>query len=774
MIKVLLILTIASVTFAVADQPQQARALKATGLSNQTTTKIVLDNKRWYQVNNTTNGLDALFDGDIGETVNTGWGKILTNFDAYYPLLPGERISIDSIRMYDGAGTNTDTPMTLSIITDKWERIPIARFTGDKYQAWVGPDPEHPADLALKTATTNARYLVLNSSGFYPTELELYGTYQLGKEPALLPLASYPFRHTLGINGFEWDAEDPTTGAALREVETTRINALKSFSSMRHYIDWDKLEAQQGSYTFNPTFSGSWTYDGMYERLGAEGVEMLACLQTLPKWMENTYPEDGRDYSNSPARYGSDRSLPTSYIEHARVAFQYMARYGFNKKINPALVSVSPEVTWAGVNTVKIGLGLIRYIECNNEPDKTWKGRNGYQSAREYAANLSAFYDGHKNTMGPGVGVKNADPSVVVVMGGMSTPTTDYLRAMIDWCKEFRGYRPDGSVNLCWDVINQHLYANDVMSAQNGGATRGVAPELAGVGDQAATFVKLARQYAQGMPVWITEAGYDINQDSPFRAIPIGRKSVLETQADWILRTSLLYSRVGIDRVFYFQAYDFDIQNPTQFASMGLLNEIGKTRKPAADFLYQAKNLLGDYHYKETISKDPLVDRYELDGQSAYVLLIPDEKGRTGTYNLPIAQGDTVQICTPAIGRDDMNRSVQISQTGTISVNVSETPVFVMPTRAATPDAKNSLSSLQLYPNPATDYVKLTLENGDVRPIDVTIYDNSGRKCKQISLSKPGRVLSEQLDLSTLAHGLYLVEVRQGPAKLIKKIILNQ
>ena len=120
MLKALLLLTIASVTLAVSDQPQRASTSQSTSAASQSTAKIVLDAKRWYQVNNTTSGLDALFDGDIVETVNTGWGKVLTNFDAYYPLLPGERISIDSLRMYDGAGTNTDTPMTLSVITDKW------------------------------------------------------------------------------------------------------------------------------------------------------------------------------------------------------------------------------------------------------------------------------------------------------------------------------------------------------------------------------------------------------------------------------------------------------------------------------------------------------------------------------------------------------------------------------------------------------------------------------------------------------------------------------
>ena len=32
--------------------------------------------------------------------------------------------------------------------------------------------------------------------------------------------------------------------------------------------------------------------------------------------------------------------------------------------------------------------------------------------------------------MGPGVGVKNADPSVTVVMGGLSSTSTDYVRAL--------------------------------------------------------------------------------------------------------------------------------------------------------------------------------------------------------------------------------------------------------------------------------------------------------------------------------------------------------
>ena len=105
------------------------------------------------------------------------------------------------------------------------------------------------------------------------------------------------------------------------------------------------------------------------------------------------------------------------------------------------------------------------------------------------------------------------------------------------------------------------------------------------MGEQATAFVTLAHQYANDMPVWITEAGYDVNQGSPLKATAVGTKSVLATQADWILRTALLYTRVGINRLFFYQLYDDDAAVPIQFYSMGLING-DKTRKPAADYLY--------------------------------------------------------------------------------------------------------------------------------------------------------------------------------------------
>ncbi|WP_228724140.1 T9SS type A sorting domain-containing protein [Spirosoma sp. KUDC1026] len=751
--------------------PAETHTLLASVVLPQTTGKIPIDAKRWYQLNNVTNGLDGLFDGNTQEAVNTGWNKLLANYDAYYPLLEGEQMTIERIRMYDGQGENKEAPVTLYIINDRWERIPIARFLGDHYNKWVGPDPGNPDNFDLKTPITGARYLVLNTSGAYPNELELYGTHQAGAAPSPTPIRPTPFRQMVGVNAFEWNLEDAN---APWKIDESRIPAVKTFSSIRHYMDWEKLESTPGQYTFNPTGAGSWNYDALYERCKAEGITVLACLKTIPQWLENTYPAGERDNENVPAPYGRNLAEPASYIEQARVGFQFAARYGYNQKIDPALVKVSSVKTWAGINTQKIGLGLIRYIECENERDKTWKGRKAYQTAREYAANLSAFYDGHKNTLGPGVGIKNADPSMIVVIGGLAASSTDYVRGMIDWCREFRGLKPDGRVDLCWDVMNQHLYANDAASSQGGGSSRGAAPEVASVGEQAREFVKVAHQAAHDMPVWITEAGYDLNQGSPLKAIAIGSKSVQETQADWILRTALVYARVGIDRLFFYQLYDDNLANPTQFSSMGLING-DKTRKPAADYLYQVRNLLGDYRYQETLPAERtsgvVVDRYDLAGKSAFVLVVPDEHGRTTRYNLAIPKGDTVRICTPRIGSETMTQEIRVSTTGMIPLTVTETPIFVLPASGER-IVDSGLATVQVYPNPAANYVDIVLENGVFTPVSIVVVDSKGSKQSDpIRFAKPVRQFRERLDLSDLPGGVYLLDIRQDQYRIVKKVI---
>ncbi|MGH7237785.1 MAG: hypothetical protein ACREGF_04585, partial [Candidatus Saccharimonadales bacterium] len=101
-----------------------------------------------------------------------------------------------------------------------------------------------------------------------------------------------------------------------------------------------------------------------------------------------------------------------------------------------------------------------------------------------------------------------------VVMGGLASADISYVQRMINWCKKYRGYKKDGSVNLCFDVINYHLYSNNGDVRTHKRATTGIAPELSNDGSIANDFVKLANSLKQHPEVWVTETGYDINRES--------------------------------------------------------------------------------------------------------------------------------------------------------------------------------------------------------------------------------------------------------------------
>ncbi|RYE16278.1 MAG: T9SS type A sorting domain-containing protein [Sphingobacteriales bacterium] len=566
-----------------------------------------------------------------------------------------------------------------------------------------------------------------------------------------------------------------------------------NFTQLRHYMDWEKLESNPGSYTYSPTHSGGWNYDEMYRVCKAKGILVLADLKTLPNWMLESYPEADRDHENVPVKYGADFSKPQSYIEQAKVAFQYVARYGSNTKVKKSLLSVNGNPRWTGdpINTVKVGLGYIKYIECDNERDKWWKGRKGYQTAYEYAANLSAFYDGHKNTMGAGVGVKNADPTMQVVMGGLASANTEYLLGMIEWCKLNRGYKADGTVNLCWDIINYHWYSHDAQMIPNSVPTRGVAPELGGTFEKAKAFVNAANRYANGMPVWVTEVGYDANPNSPMRAIPIGNKTILQTQADWILRSSLLYARAGVERIFFYQAYDDNFANPIQYGSSGLLNQ-DRSRKPAADYIHQAEALFGKYNYKSTLSYDPIVDLYEYNGQQAYVMYVPDEIGRTKTYTLDLPGADSAKIHKPVAGAASFRKNIVQVKNGKVAIALTETPLFVIPqypdeavamkimsvdnqgVKKTEESALTNDPDISVYPSPAEKHISIAFSNTNYKEVNISVADAvMGRVYNNINFSKPGESFLQTIDISQLPRGVCLVMIKQDGKTIVKRVIKN-
>ncbi len=637
---------------------------------------IPIQASRWYQLTNASNGLGQLFDSALNVSVNTGWGKIITHYNSYYPVLPGEVLNIDSIRMYDWEGTCASNPTILYALDSNWNSKVLATFTGTTYANWVGPYPSKLGTFKLDSLATGIKYLVLYNGDQYPSELKLYGWYKAPNTLATIVKPSVKLKNLFGVNGFEWNFENALTNSM--SVDSNYFKPIKSFSGFRHYMDWSKLENTKGSYTYSPTNSGSWSYDSIYIACKAAGIDVLADLKTIPTWLESTYPSSLQNNQDVPAEYGNDLTQPSSYITQAKVAFQYAARYGNNTSVDSSLLSVNSVPRWTAdpVNQIKIGMGLIKYIECDNERDKWWIGRQAYQTGREYAANLSAFYDGHLGTLGNNVGVKTADSTMKVVMGGVALATTDYLLGMIDWCKQYRGYKSDGSVNLCWDIINYHYYPSNAEDNPSSSASHGVAPELSLADSIAGLFIQTAHQYTNDMPVWVTESGYDTNPWSPYHVSAVGSKTVLATQADWILRTSLAYARDGIQKLFFYELYDDNSSSGASYATSGLLNN-DKTRRPSADYIKQVNDLFGNYSYVQTLSTSPIAGKYSLnDSAFMYTVYMPTASNQTASYTLNLGT-DSATIYIPTIGSDTMAHTTIATTSGSITITATETPVFI-------------------------------------------------------------------------------------------------
>jgi hypothetical protein len=73
-----------------------------------------------------------------------------------------------------------------------------------------------------------------------------------------------------------------------------------------------------------------------------------------------------------------------------------------------------------------------------------------------------------------------------------------------------------------------------------------------------------------------------------------------------------------------------------------------------------------------------------------------------------------------------------------------------------------------VYPNPASEYVYIQIENDNFKEYQVDLIGNDGRVIKSLKSSNP----QEKIDISGLNDGLYLLKVSNGNNQIFKKIIL--
>ncbi len=469
-------------------------------------------------------------------------------------------------------------------------------------------------------------------------------------------------------------ASGPTVGdyVGVNGLITDSLAMLAPIGVVREYHNWGWLGNNyndqaypQTLYTPNiPDFD--WDWDGFFAGLKAMGASGFPAVQGAAPWVNggNLPPADG-----SP-------TAAASYIAHGDTMFQIAARWG-KTKVDDAKLKLESGQTRSS------GLGTVDYFEDFNEQDNV----SGF-TGDVFAAMASADYDGDQNRLGTTIGVKNADPSAKLVMGGLSgaygggeswvDSITKFLDAARAWSASNRG----GSFPA--DVVNVHYY-----SFGKGAPAPALSPEDDGVETKLAAVVAYRDAHLPGKPVWWTEFGYDTTQNSPLHAPALGQNSAFVVQGQWLVRELLAGIAAGVDRATLFELDDTCTPPESacdgQFATSGLLTH--PDSKPKAAWFFVAtfrSRLLTMTFTGEQSSGAPDVKVYAFQDTKksggALVVWAPTSNATVhAKYSLALPSG-AASVTAVALA-DQQQNGVETKLTpasGAVTLDVSETPTIVL------------------------------------------------------------------------------------------------
>jgi hypothetical protein len=449
---------------------------------------------------------------------------------------------------------------------------------------------------------------------------------------------------------------------------------LAPLGTVREYHNWgwicDNYAATPAYpdmlYTFM-NFNG-WDWDTFFSDLQAQGVTAFPAVQGSVPWMNNS--------AIPPVLAGADATAAASYVAHADAMFQIAARYG-SVKVPDA------ELKLQFTQTRLTGLDTVHYFEDFNEEDNA----SGFTPAA-MAAMASADDDGDQMRLGDTFGVKNADPSAQLVMGGLSGayPSSNWQASITTYLDGMRAWAATNRAgDFPADVLNIHYYS---FSAATGQAAP--SPEDDGVQAKLAAIVAYRDQYLPGKEVWWTEFGYDTSVQSPLHAPALGANSAFIVQGQWLVRDFLAALSAGIDRTTLFELDDTcNIADSTcnaaqQFTTCGLLDGTG-TKKASYYFVAAFRARLATMVFTGNPSS----------GQTdVSIATFKDTAGPGGAFALwsPTSSANVVSgyaLSLPAKATtakavalaDQQPSGVETSLTpaaGKVSLDVTETPTIVL------------------------------------------------------------------------------------------------
>jgi len=85
----------------------------------------------------------------------------------------------------------------------------------------------------------------------------------------------------------------------------------------------------------------------------------------------------------------------------------------------------------------------------------------------------------------------------------------------------------------------------------------------------------------------------------------------------------------------------------------------------------------------------------------------------------------------------------------------------------------NSISGLNIWPNPAHQQVNISFESNTKNDINISIFDISGRKVFGKTYNNTNTEFNQNINTSHLSKGLYLINVEDGNRKSTQKLLIK-
>ena len=393
-------------------------------------------------------------------------------------------------------------------------------------------------------------------------------------------------------------------------------------------------------------------------------------------------------------------------------------------------------------------------MENWNEQDKWWAGRDSYFSGAEMAAMCSADYDGHEGSMGPTYGLKNADSTMKMAIGGLAVMDINYIKEMKLWSDQNR------TTGFPADAINFHHYCNSAPGERSYGVSVGISPEDDNLKEKMKVIVEYRNKWLPGLEVWVSEFGYSTHPDSWQASPAIGYNDNEEIQGRWLLRSFLELSAAGVDRAYQYLLVDQSSESSSSYAADGLVKDpwdynhayyvwendsIVDTlyhqhesyqRKKAWFHMSCMKNVMSGFHfYQELASGHQDINLYEFRNEAndssvfaVWCKTSTNQIVNNFTFNVGTNAYQVVTVTPDSISKTGIKDTLTLND-DSVSLTVSEMPVFVI-----------KINNDPYGPTAKTKNIDVYLdENGQasIQPTDVDggSTDNNGIVSRSLSKS---------------------------------------